>query len=150
MREDRENAVAIGIRRRDDPFGDFSLQHQDHADDPIPRFEQVEQEGRRNVVRQIGDDDGSVRKRVVCKAEGIGMAKIEIRAGQRLVQITNKMRIDFKRNDRIARFAQAASENATAGADLQHGLARLNRRRSDDLSNDVGIDEKVLSEAFLW
>ena len=56
LQHHRQPAVVLAARRRGHAVDDFLLQHEVLVDDGVGRLEQVEQDRRRDVVRQVADD----------------------------------------------------------------------------------------------
>ncbi len=60
-----------------------------------------------------------------------------------------QQRIDLDRHDTTGRASQRLRQHAPSRADFQHGIVRCEVRRRDDFSDDVRIDEKILTESFV-
>ena len=82
-------------------------------------------------------------------AERIGLDQLEaIHAVQLPAQVLRQARVQLDGHDRCARGKQPASEDAEAGADLDHVVAGLELRGVDDGIQRLRIGQEVLRQAL--
>ena len=150
--------AAIGLRagRCDDALGDLALEHQGHRVVPgRPRLglEPTDQQRRRNVVGQVGDDarrrwgerrhiDGKRVVRHDRQAAGAGGGDFLQRGDAAIVALDGD-------NVPGAGGEQGAGEPAGAGADLDHGDAGKIAGGARDAGCEVEIEQEILAEVLL-
>ena len=68
------------------------------------------------------------------------------RAGLR--QVVEQVPVEFHGNDPGDAFAQHLRKGAPSGSDFKNDVFRTQRRDLQNLPDDIGIDEKMLTQAF--
>ncbi len=69
-------------------------------------------------------------------------------AGQVRLQPRDDVAVEFNRVQVRQAVEQGSGQRAEAGADFDHGFARLRMHGVDDGVDDAVVDEEVLAEAF--
>ena len=114
--------------------------------------EQVEQQGRGDVIRQVADDAQFAVRRcegTEVELECIGAVNRH-RLWQRFAQTRNEVTV-YLYNIQTRDFTdQFAREHAFAGADLDDVIRRLGIESRDDVLDDPALVQEVLAEALTW
>ena len=153
--EHREPPVGLIVLARDDAFGDLALKHQHHHVVPgRPRLDRqpVDQQGGRDIVRQVGDD--------FCFAaveQGRG-SKAARRRGRSPAVPDNVSRYNRARQGRArrAQWRSRAARRAPAApasirrdrADLDHGGIFERTCGARDPRREIEIEQEILAERF--
>ena len=148
---DTDRAIGGRPRRCREPFGNLLLHHDEHHGDLRHEVEQVGDQRRGDVVRQVGDEgvrtafDG--KDLVPVEPHGVRMEHRDIALGVGvLAQSVNHVPVDLDREDRRAGFGKRQGERSEPGADFHHLRLHINVGEADDPSHGVRIHDEVLAE----
>lgn len=147
LRADREHAVIFSARGRDNALGDFFLHHDRNAF-ASGLFEKSEEDGRSDVIREIGYRFEFIR------AEFGKIAFHEIRKYHRQIrelrfersEIILEPFVDLESDHARASFRQRSGKRALPGADFDNGIRRRNARVRDDSRKQIAVGQEVLTE----
>ena len=132
LRGNRKPAIMLVAGARDDPLGDFALEHQGQRAPPRrPRPGQpAQQQGGADIVGQVGDDMRAVADAGRARRSPSHRprpAELAGKVGAKLVERRDAAPVALDRDDRRAGVEQGAGQSAGAGADLIDAC-RLRRR----------------------
>ena len=149
---DRQASIRRRIRGRRHAIHDFLLQHEVHVCNVLPHRQEVEQERRRDVVRQIADESQGLR--TPTQARNIELQHIAFMDPQRAIgryfgtQLANRVAIDFHDIERVDAFEQRQRQRAQAGTDFDDRLSGARIEGIQDPRDDRAIVQEVLAEAL--
>ena len=126
----------------DHPPRELPLVHQDG--EPERLIEQTERQRRRNLVRQVRGHDIEPGP---FDSEGVALNHLDLR--EAVPQERDEPAIGFDSHHVPRPFRQETGEDPQAGTDLQDRVGRANRRVAHVAHRHSGVDEEVLTEAFL-
>src|SRR5438270_5121866 len=148
LNEHRDRAVGLRPRTREEAVGYFALDH--HAPEPERRqtVQALDDERRRDVVREVRDElgrrrreRGEVEPERVAEDEGHGWARFEP-----LAQVGFERTVELDRVDVTDPIGEVAREHAETRADLEHHVFGGELGEPADHAEDVLVDEEVLAE----
>ena len=155
----RKRAVARRARLRGHPVGHFALQHEDGVVDRLlaSNAQHLQQDRRRDVVRQIADDpdraaSGSGPGELAhgprnIDREEIGILNVD-RGGRARTQLCGETRIDFDPDNTRPGLGERPGQRAAARPDFEKAVVGRWCDGVDDL-RDPGRLEEVLAEVAL-
>lgn len=135
-----------------DAFRDLLLDGQYDAARFAFAFEQVADDGRGDVVRDVGHDQ------VLGPVDDIGRGQVEdvgvdqAHVGMRLehgLQWRDQLQVQFDGDDLFGGDGQVAGQASQAGTNLQHGIVGLDPGSAGDAFEGFGVFEEILAEAFI-
>ncbi len=141
---------------RDDPLGHLALEHQRHRlveGWPGLGAEPADQERRRDVVREIGDDAGGALREVCAvdlqRVAGNDGEAAGVTVGN-FLQRGQAARVALNGDDTLrARGEQRPGQPAGTGADLDDRDPGKVARRTRDAGGQVEVEEEVLAERLV-
>ncbi|MCY1450662.1 hypothetical protein D9M71_674880 [compost metagenome] len=123
-----------------------------HVADQLGIGQQVEDQWRGDVVRQVADHAQAVRRGAQAgevELQGVALVQAEVvAASELLVEDRHQILVQLDHVKLCAAAQQAFGQGALARADFQHAIARLGVDRAQDAVNDPGIVQEVLAEAL--
>ena len=141
--EHRHRAVRLRARRREQAVCDLALHHHAPELDLRQAVEALDEERRRDVVRQVGNELRRVRReRPQVELERV--AEVQLDAG--VAQVRLEREVDLHRVDARDPLGEISRQHAEPGADLEHHVAGVEVREPSDDAEDVLVDEEVLAE----
>ena len=155
--QDAEDAVLLAAGRRDQPVGDFALEHHGcigkwNGGLPGP-IDQFEQDGRRHVIWQVPRGAHDTRhlvrfqSEILIRLQEVARDDRQSRRCRRL-KSCGEVAIDLERDHRPRALDERARQRAAAGSDFDEELIGF---RIDGADHFVDPDplEKVLAEPLL-
>jgi hypothetical protein len=131
------------------------LEHHDEPRRRLVGLEEVAQDGRRYVVREVSDDGvGARRSRLLQKlsraqVEDVGADDGDVGTGlEALPQMKAELLVHFHRHHSAGARRQLAGQDAEAGPDFDDRLFWGDLGGGDDARQDMLVDQEVLSEAL--
>ncbi len=151
LRRDRQAAVMVAVGARHDPLGDFALEHQGQRAPPRrPRTGQpAQQQGRPDIVGQIGDDMRAVADQAaLVDLHRVAFDQLELagKVGAQFFQRGDAAAVALDRYDSCAGIEQGAGQAAGAGADFVDGVAVADPRNGGDARQQLAIEDEVLAQ----
>ena len=149
--QDGQASVRLGARLGRQAVDDLLLEHQDHVGDLVGLVQPADQQRRRDVVGEVGDDPPGRRGRAMSDRSSRASASTRSRRPSatacKLLQDRDGAGIDFDRHDAGGAFEQqGARQPAGTGTDLDH-QALIERRGSPrDAPRQVEIEQEMLAE----
>ena len=144
--------VGLAAGRRDDAIDDLLLQHEMHVGDGGARFEQVKEQRRRDVVRQVAAD--AKRRSAAVQGgevdvEHVGLVDDEFAGPCRaLPQQPGEVAVDLDDLEALAALEEGQGQRAAPRADLDDAFAGLRVDRRDDSREDARVMQEMLAEAL--
>jgi hypothetical protein len=115
----------------------------------------VAEDGRRDVVREVGDDGvGAAAPRLPqelfgAQGKDVGADDGDVSEGlELLAKVEAELLVHLHGHHGAGPGRQLDGEDAEAGADFDGGLVRGDLSGSDDARQDLAVDQEVLGEAF--
>ena len=148
LHEDRDGA--IGLRRRDgkESVGDLALHHHAPARDARKAGEALDDDRRRDVVREVGDElrrAGRDRREVERKRVAEDDADVRDRA-EALAQLRLERSVELDSHDTRDAVGEERGEGSEPRADLENHVVAVELGEAADHAEDVLVDEEVLAE----
>ncbi|MCY1447661.1 hypothetical protein D9M71_642910 [compost metagenome] len=123
-----------------------------HVADQLGIGQQVEDQRRGDVVRQVADHAQAVRRRTQAgevELQRIALVQAEVVAvSELLVEDRDQVLVQLDHVQLCAARQQAGSQGALTRADFQHALAGLGVDRAQDAVDDAGVVQEVLAKAL--
>ena len=134
------------------PVDDLLLEHQHHVGDLVRLLQPTHQQGRRDIVRQVGDDPtgrGAELRQDSPQSVGLDDLQSPGRRPDQLLEGGDGPGVDFD-GDHVAGALkeQGAGEPPRAGTDLDHGSFGERRRGTGNAPRQVEVEEEMLAEAL--
>src|SRR5687768_13603872 len=152
LHADRESAILALAGGGRHPDGDLLLYHYHECSRPVCALQQLEEQRRRDVVRDVADDLEIVREleRAEVDLERVGVHELEAGMRPKLIsKLVGQPIVELDGNDTLRGCDEVVCECALSGTNLNHDIVRLRFDRRDDLALNVWINEEVLAEGFL-
>ncbi len=157
LRREAEHAIIGRADRRDQTLSNLLLEHDHKPREVHGRLEEMKQDRRRDVVRQIGDHLARLaagqelpEKPVQFVIEDIAAEQSHMWHAAELVFEAGHERGVYLDGEHPARMScEAPRERAQAGADLDHVVFFGERGRIDHDAVDVVVKLQVLSQRLL-
>src|SRR3954454_10343444 len=151
LHEDRDGA--IGLRRRDgkESVGDLALHHHAPARDARKAGEALDDDRRRDVVREVGDElrrAGRDRREVERKRVAEDDADVRDRA-EALAQLRLERSVELDSHDTRDAVGEERGEGSEPRADLENHVVAVELGEAADPAEYVLVDEEVLAEVLL-
>ena len=147
----RHRSVCLRRRLREEAIRHLSLHHHAPELDLRQAVEALHDQGRRNVVRQVGHE--LVRAgRDLGEVELQRVAEVQLDVGaprQTLFELRRERAVELDSMHPLDAPGQVSGENPEPGADLEHDVATPELGEPADHGEDVLVDEEVLAELFL-
>ncbi len=154
LEQDRQDAVIFAAGSGQQALANFLLHHQDHNPDGLFFLQQLEEQGRGDLIGQVADDgQGMIRFPAAgqeIEVEGILGDDLDIGqsdqdfflndGGQALVQ--------FQGHDLSGGLGQKKGEGTQAGAYFHDGFPAVQFQGSHETAGLVGMKKKVLPQGF--
>jgi hypothetical protein len=144
LHENRDGAVRFRAGLREEAVGDLALHHHAPRADRRRAVEALDDEGRRDVVRQVRDELGR-RRRERRRVERERILPVERRSLDPL-QPWLEAAIELDGVDVRDARREVARQHAEARPDLEHDVVPFQLREPADDAEDVLVDEEVLPE----
>ena len=146
--EHRHGAVRLRARLGEEPVGDLALHHHRPELDARQPVEALDDERRRDVVREIGDELPWCR--LECRevdAKRVTEVKLDVvppREPLGEVRLEGTVELDCVHT--LDTLGEVAGQDAEAGADLEHDVVLLELREAPNHAEDVLVHQEVLAE----
>lgn len=115
-------------------------------------MQQVKNQRRRDVVRQVTDHPQAVRRSVQAvevELQCVALMQVEVAlAGELLVEDRDQILVQFHHVQLGTAVKQAFSQRTLARADFQQVVFRLGANGAQDAVDNAGIVQEVLAEAL--
>ncbi len=148
LHEHRDGAVRLRRGNGEQPVGDLALHHHAPAVDRRQPVEALDEQRRRDVVRQVRDELRRVRReRGEVEPERVAEVERDVRA--RVAQVRLERRVELDRVHVRDALREVAREHAETRADLEHDVVGREIGEAADHAEDVLVDEEVLAELLL-
>ena len=129
LHEHRDGAVRLRARLREEAVGDLALHHHAPELDLRQAVEALDEERRRDVVRQVRDELRRVRcERGEIELQRVAEVELDVRAG--VAQVRLERRVELDRVHARDAVGEVARQHAEAGPDLEHDVVRRRARRA--------------------
>jgi len=147
----REQPIVASSRLRRDPLGDLALQQEHRAADRCALVEQMKEDRRAQMVRQVpADDDPLVRAhRDLPQIEALCVGFRHFHAWKLGAQDGNQLPVALHRDDVRAGGCQRAGEMAEPGAQLDDGVTSFQPRQRGKRREQLLVPEEVLAPVLL-
>ena len=137
--------LVAGVSR--ETLAHFLLHHHEHPRDEGHGLEQVQHEGRRHVVGQIGHHGRrAVQHRQIVRAQRVGVVHHHPVGLHDRLERGEQVAVDFHRADVGAGLDEGQGERAQPRTDLEDLVAFAHAGQTRNSSNRVGVDHEVLAE----
>ena len=149
LEKHRQGAVGRGVGHGEQPAGDFLLQHDDQATQPLARAKELCKNRHARLIGEIGDNRQGLRQGLVIVGPCVGLQNVNVRRfREQFPHSLGVPRIDFQGVQAGCPARQGGGEDAPAGAYFQNGLAARECGASHDAFDHGAVAQKYLSQSF--
>ena len=152
LNHDRQTTPVTTARACGQTLDHFLLQHEVHVADQAGVVQQVKDQRRGDVVRQVADHPQAVRRgiqAVEVELQRVALMQVEVAlAGELLVEDRDQVLVQFHHVQLGAAAQQALGQCALARADFQQAVFGLGADGAQDAVDNAGIVQEVLAEAL--
>ena len=151
LHEHRDGSVRLCPGRGKEALANLLLHHHAPQLDRRQGLETLDDDRCGDVVRQIGDElcrDRPERGRVESRRVGERQAHVGTRADRRTQRGLERL-VDLDGVDMPHAIGEIRRQHAEARSDLENDVRLVKARQPADHAQDVGVDEKVLTERAL-
>ena len=148
---EREEAVRVAARRRDEPVGDLPLDHHDEAREEVGPAHERADHRRRALVRQVPDERHRRRRAdpleggADVRAQRVLRLDEERPLGELRRKARGERRVDLEREDAHAPVEERERERPAPRADLDDGLPFPSSQGVENFPDRSRVDEEVLT-----
>ena len=147
LQQDGDRAVRLRAGHGEEAVSDFALHHHAPRADAGQPVEALDDDRRRDVVRQIRDELSGCRvERGEVECERV--APVEVGA-RHVAEARLEAAVDLDRVNVCDALGQEPCQHAESGADLEHDVGGLELGEPLDHTQDVLVNEEVLAELLL-
>ena len=149
LQQHRQDAVGLGPRPFGDALGDLLLDHAHDFRDAFAVVQDLEEDLRGDVVREIADDGEPLREDLLqLQPQEIGLQELSLHAGEVREEVVHGFPVDLHELQvDVLPLQQVLGQYPHAGAHFQ-GLAGA-VQGGDDVLRDALVGEKMLAEGLL-
>ena len=149
LEKHRQGAVGGGVGRGEQPAGDFLLQHDDQATQPLAGKKELCKNRHAGLIGQIGDNHQGLGQGLVIVGPCVGLQNVDVRRFRK--QFPHGLdiaRINFQGVQACCPARQGSGEDAPAGAYFQSGLAARECGASHDAFDHGPVAQKYLPQSL--
>ncbi|MNI62765.1 hypothetical protein D3C73_1180980 [compost metagenome] len=152
LNHDRQATPVTTTRAGSQALDHFLLQHEVHVADQVRVVQEVKNQRRGDVVRQVADHSQAAWRgiqAVEVELQRIALMQVEVAlAGKLLVEDRDQVLVQFHHVELRAAAEQALGQCALARADFQQAVFCLGMNGAQDAVDNAGIVQEVLAKAF--
>ncbi|MCY1367601.1 hypothetical protein D9M69_545440 [compost metagenome] len=152
LNHDRQATPVATTRAGSQALDHFLLQHEVHIANQVRVVQQVKNQRRGDVVRQVADHAQAARhgiEAVEVELQRIALMQVEVAlAGKLLVENRDQVLVQLHHVELRAAAEQALGQCALARADFQQAVFCLGMNGAQDAVDNAGIVQEVLAKAF--